>query len=300
MTTNRLAASRHLHLCIGGVGIELRSENGELAGESVLDFYEEFLSEGESEVQLTITCGEPPPVEAADTVFAAEENRWRLSRRNGSHLFEIFDTKPPHRQVQLAILEDRFSSGHVYVKPVGRSRRPQWSLANLMRPLGELLLIQRLSQGRGVAVHALGINDRGRGLVFLGRSGSGKTTLANLYKGQPGVTILSDERIVLRQIDGEFFVSGTPWPGGGFMVSAETVPITQIFFLHHAPANALEAEDAMTGCSLLLQQTFLPFWNRDALAFALRFGEELLGSVPAHRLGFVNDASVIEFLREVT
>jgi len=44
----------------------------------------------------------------------------------------------------------------------------------------------------------------------------------------------------------------------------------------------------------------LPFWNGEALAFAMQFGEEVLNAVPASRLAFVDDARVIEFLRNRT
>ena len=80
-------------------------------------------------------------------------------------------------------------------------------------------------------------------------------------------------------------------------MSADTVPLRKVFFLEHGVQNVLISDRLPTLLTLFCQQLFLPFWNREALAFALRFGEELLSTVPAARLAFVNDARVIEFLR---
>jgi hypothetical protein len=80
-------------------------------------------------------------------------------------------------------------------------------------------------------------------------------------------------------------------------VSSETVPLRKVFFLEHGTANTLISDRLINLQGLFFQQLFLPFWNRDALAFALQFGEELLSTVPAARLAFVNDTRVIEFLR---
>ena len=158
-------------------------------------------------------------------------------------------------------------------------------------------MVNLLCQGRGVLVHGLGVHDKGEGWLFVGRSGAGKSTLANLYKAFPEVTILGDERLVVTKVDGQFWLSGTPWPGEGFTVSAETVPLRKIFFLEHGPRNVLISDSFLNLYSLFFQQLFLPFWNGEALSFALRFAEEVMSAVPASRLSFVNDARVIEFLR---
>ncbi|HYS44133.1 MAG TPA: hypothetical protein VEM32_09165, partial [Geobacteraceae bacterium] len=118
------------------------------------------------------------------------------------------------------------------------------------------------------------------------------------YQSNGGVTILSDERVVVTKEDGRFWLSGTPWPGEAFTVSSETVPLRKVFFLEHGTGNRLISDRLINLHGLFFQQLFLPFWNREALAFALQFGEELLTTLPTARLAFVNDARVIEFLRK--
>ncbi len=287
-----------VQLTIADIGIELVWDGARLAVESAQKFYRGFRSNGDVHVRLQVHCGELPPVRPGEMVFDAIENHWQLSRLNGRYLFEFFDPMPPHPMVQLACMAPDFSVGEVYRKPEKAVPTPSLSLSRLMRPFGELLLITLLSQGRGVMLHGLGVSDRGEGLLFIGRSGAGKTTLANLYKPCQDVTVLGDERVVVTQVGGQFWLSGTPWPGTGFTVSADTVPLRKVFFLEHGRRNVLIADRLINLSGLFFQQLFLPFWNREALAFALSFAEELLSTVPSFRLSFVNDSRVIEFLRK--
>ena len=296
-----------LQLTIAGIRFDLSWEGARLEDEPSLTFYLGFLSNGDRgsraaqiEVRLRVHCGELPEVKPEALIFDARSNLWRLFRLNGQYVMEFFDTKPPHPRIQLAVMTPDFSQGEVFRRPDKTVPEPSWSLTYLMRPFGELVLINLLSQGRGVLLHALGVSDRGEGLLFVGRSGSGKTTLADLYKPHQDVTILGDERVVVTKADGQFWLSGTPWPGEGFTVSADTVPLRKVFFLEHATQNVLLSDRLINLHGLFFQQLFLPVWNGKALAFALEFGEELLSRLPVHRLAFVNDSRVIEFLRNQT
>jgi len=297
-----------LQLTIAGIGIELTWAGGRLLDESALlsrQFYERFASNGprrrratQATVRLHVHCGELPTLRPDVLIFDAVTNHWRLFRAKGRDVFEVFDTRPPHPTVQLAVMQPDFSTGEVYRRPDASILTRSWSLTQLMQPLGELLMVNVLSRGQGVLLHALGVADQGKGLLFIGRSGAGKSTLAKLYKPHQGVAILSDERVVVTKEDGRFWLSGTPWPGEGLTVSSETVPLRKVFFLEHGTANTLISDRLINLQGLFFQQLFLPFWNREALAFALQFGEELLSTVPVARLAFVNDARVIEFLRK--
>ena len=57
------------------------------------------------------------------------------------------------------------------------------------------------------------VDPEGRGHLFVGQSGAGKSTMARFWAGREGVRILSDDRIILRQIRGEIWMYGTPWHG---------------------------------------------------------------------------------------
>lgn len=300
-------ARASLRLAIAGIRIDLAWDGASRCSDMDHVFFRGFCANGQApradeptEVRLCLHCGPLPASQPTELLFdAATPNRWRLWRQDGHYLFEFFDTKPPHQRVQCALMAPDFRSGEVYRKPDPDCSAPTWSLIRLMRPFGELLLVSLLSQGRGVLVHGLGVSDRGQGLLFVGRSGAGKSTLGKLYLAHSGVTILGDERLVVTQAGGQFWLSGTPWPGEAFATSPETVPLRRVFFLEHGPTNRLITDHFMNLYSLFFQQVFLPFWDSQALAFAMRFSDEVLRALPAERLSFVNNASVVEFLRDV-
>ncbi len=301
-------AAGSIQLGIGPIGISLRWDGSCPTGWPH-KFYREFLAEGEPDLSLQVHCGDLPSCRLDELLFEAQDNRWNLYRSNGGYGFETFDTRTGEVN-RLALMNRDLTRGTVYVRPeeplprVRSSGRPRgvpgWSLPLFMRQLGELLLVNLLSRNRGLLVHALAVNHGGNGLLFVGPSGSGKTTLASLYRGRAGVTILGDERIILTEADGGFFLSGTPWPGGGMTVSAETVPLRHVFFLEHSKTNVLHAESPARLAGLLFQQLFLPFWDRQGLTFVLRCLDRLFQTVPGHRLGFVNDERVIAFLQKHT
>lgn len=296
-----------LRLAIAGIRIDLAWDGASRCSDLDHVFFRKFLVNGQApradeatEVRLCFHCGPLPAIQPGELLFdAATPNRWRLWRQDGHYLFELFDTKPPHQRVQCALMAPDFRSGELYRRPDETSPERAWSLVGLMRPFGELLLVSLLSQGRGVLVHGLGVSDRGRGLLFVGRSGAGKSTLGKLYLAHSDVTILGDERLVVTQAGGQFWLSGTPWPGESFTISPETVPLRRVFFLEHGPTNRLIADRFMNLYGLFFQQVFLPFWDSQGLAFSMRFSEEVLRAFPAERLSFVNNASVVEFLRDV-
>ena len=292
-------------MTIAGIGIELTWAGARLADEGALRFYREFLSDGhrrsrrnQTNVRLHVQCGELPTVKPETVIFDALPNHWRLFRANGRAVFEVFHTLPPHPLIQVSVMAPDFASGDVYLRRGRSSRRPSWSLPRTMRPFGELLLIQHLlRQRRGVLVHALGVADRGEGFLFVGRSGAGKSTLANLYKPHKNVIILGDERVVVTTEQGRFWLSGTPWPGDGFRVSGDRVPLRKVFFLEHGSCNAVIPDTRLALYGLLFQQLFLPFWHDEGLGFAVNFAHGLITAVPACRLAFVNDRTAVEFLR---
>jgi len=293
----------HLQLKIAGVRLELHWKGAAPTEECTWPFYQPFVeaaeasSRGPVDTRLHVHCAEPPTLGGARLVFDARPNHWRLTSSGDRYAFEVFSTKPPHTRRQVAVMSSDFRAGDVYVPRQRRAAGSSWSLTRLMRPFGELLMVNLLGQGHGALLHALGVSDRGRGLLFVGASGAGKTTLSELYRAHgDDVTILSDERVIVTRRAGQFWLSGTPWPGGGFMVSPDTVPLREIFFLEHGPRNAMIADTPLRLYALLFQQMFLAFWNREALEWAMALADDLVRALPAHRLSFVNDASVIEFL----
>lgn len=81
------------------------------------------------------------------------------------------------------------------------------SFDSLLRMVYSLVAVER----EGLLLHSAGLKSDGYGYVFFGPSQSGKSTIANLAK--ENYEILSDELTLIRRINGEFRVFGTPFIG---------------------------------------------------------------------------------------
>jgi hypothetical protein len=278
---------------IGEVGIRFRWK-GEVIKNPKHAFYKNFVvnDERKPHSDLEIYQGKLPEHPREQMIFDAIANHWRMYVSGERHLIEIFSPRPPHPKTNVVLMERDFGTGELWAKPVS------FPFQKLMRPLGEILITNHLARGKGVLAHALGLVDDGCGMVFFGASGTGKSTLANLYKKRSKDTlILSDEKIIIRKDKAKFWLYGTPWSGNGFSVSSGRAELKKIFFIEHGRQNRLIPERSVLMAGRMFQQLFLPFWDKEKLAFALRFSHELVESVPSHRLAFVNDEKVIDFVR---
>ena len=167
----------------------------------------------------------------------------------------------------------------------------------LSYPLVELITINALSKGLGIMLHACGVNAYGDGYVFTGRSGAGKSTLAQLWADAEGVSVLSDERVIVRMHDGQFWVYGTPWYGDAKIASPEAVPLERIFVIEHGTENRAAPLKPGAAVSEMFARSFPTYWDPEGLAFTLAFLEQMSQAVPCYALDFIPDATVIDFVR---
>lgn len=173
------------------------------------------------------------------------------------------------------------------------------SMLWLQYPLDEVLWVHILAQGLGAELHACGIRTPGgRGYLFVGQSGDGKSTTARIWSEIPGTEILSDDRIIVRRVDGRFVMYGTPWHGEVSFSSNAAVPLDGIFVLGHGSANRIEPVTVPHGAALLAARSFVPFHDSEALSFCLGFLGELATEVPCHTFAFVPDSSASGFVLE--
>ena len=165
-------------------------------------------------------------------------------------------------------------------------------------PIDELAMMHRLSRGEGVELHALGLADYdGSGYLFLGHSGAGKSTTARLWKSEPGVKLLSDDRIILRKRDGQFWMYGTPWHGDAGVASQGCAPLSALFLLEQAPSNSVLPLPNAQAAAELFARAFVPHYLGDGIQFTLSFFEDLASSIPCSVFRFAPTEGAVEAIR---
>jgi len=195
-----------------------------------------------------------------------------------------------------AWLDPSFARGHIVLNRP--SFQQQDSVFPLEYPIDELVLMHRLALGEGVEVHALGLVDQdSSGYLFLGHSGAGKSTTARLWMRQPGVRLLSDDRIILRLQNGMYRMYGTPWHGDAGVSSPGSAPLSAIFFLEQAPSHQILPISQPQAAAELFARAFLPHYVKSGIEFTLHFLDQLTRSIPCSIFRFAPTDDAVEAIR---
>jgi len=279
-----------LKIKIGDIttGVEWHSGQLELAASPS---YQAFVSDGRTDLHLTLHRG-LPELEVGTKCFDSPPI-WTLYRNGSVSAVKIFDAYSDLQRLLVLALE--FKRADLYfTAPGGRFMDPFFG------PVMELLMINYLAQGCGVIIHACGIDFHGKGLLFAGESGAGKSTLANLWDREKGAAVLSDDRTIVRCVNGEFRMYGTPWHGEAKFGSPRGVKLERIFFLNHSQKNAVQPRTRVEAVLQLLQCSFPAYWDPAGMEFTMELFEKLATHIPCNELAFRPDASAIRFVDALT
>jgi hypothetical protein len=182
-----------------------------------------------------------------------------------------------------------------FVARVG-SEDPSLLPIPLQYPLDQLLMMCLLPHHAGVLVHAAGLRRGEVAVVFPGHSGAGKSTLMGLVAGRAELSGLSDDRIVIREIDAAFRAFGTPWAGTGLVASRDGAELAAIAFIHQAQETRLERIEPRAALGQLLRTASIPWFDGDGMARSLAVCERLLARVPTYDLHFRRHEEVGEVI----
>ena len=97
---------------------------------------------------------------------------WTLYKHGDRSIIKVFPEERIPFVERMLVFDSELRSVYLYVRP-----NPMCSplaFDPLMYPVGELLLVNYLAQGKGTIVHACGIDLKGLGNLFVGDSGAGK------------------------------------------------------------------------------------------------------------------------------
>jgi len=186
-----------------------------------------------------------------------------------------------------------------------------WSSVTLIEPMvageqahsllgvgvGELLLRARLLFADGLVFHSTGLNDNGKGLMFVGHSGAGKSTQTLLWSQEPGVVAMNDDRIAVRLTGDGPMAYGAPWGGSADIARNLKAPLHGIVVLEQAPDNILTPLTPANAVALLMPRLFLPYWDGGMMTRAITLLSRILDTVPVYRLQCRPEREVIDLVR---
>jgi len=224
---------------------------------------------------------------------------WELYRIETGWIINIPSASAQKSSIGVRVLFDKdFREGDLYFNRFATDA-PEIQ-GSMIAFVIKLVMIHLLNHGRGVLLHACGLSHNGQGILFVGVSGAGKTTTANLWRKQSGVTLLSDDRVVVRKReDGRFWIYGTPWYGDAKAASPEAVPLERVFILRHGNENCVLKIPSVVAVEQLFRCASPAFWNPTGVDFTLRFLESMVQELPTFRYDFLPDPSAVEYIQRL-
>jgi len=257
------------------------------------DVYRRFAAgTGLSDLVLEGYEGKIPDFPREGAVFDSRA-LWSCYRHEGRFIFR--DKPLAKKRVRTVFrVEPDFKSGTIFARPPTSSI--PLSISPFHYPLDQVVMIQLFSRHAGMVAHACGIKRGAAGILFPGVSTAGKSTISRLWEKRGGVTVLNDDRVVIRKKDDGFWIYGTPWHGDAKLFSPDKAPLKKVFFIRHGEKNEIRKIDPLDAASRLVVCSFSPFWDREGMDTVLGLCSELAATVPCYELSFVPNGSVLDFL----
>ena len=153
----------------------------------------------------------------------------------------------------------------------------------------------------GFFLHCSCLKYKGEAIIFTAPSGTGKSTHAALWRRyfRDEVTMINDDKPLIRKKDGRYHIYGTPWNGKHGIGTNTSAPIRAVVFLRQAPENHAEPVSPVEALTLLLQQTVLPS-DKAQMSALLDLLTELVETIPMFRLGCtISDEAVETIYRQI-
>jgi hypothetical protein len=282
---------------IAGVAIDIESplSPGELGLENRFGTFHHSQEEPDLRSALRWEESASLPVPEGKVIYDPG-SIWRMYRTGEGYCAEIGYPREDAQEPARGLLWANAVWGDLALREK-RTGAAWQSLLNI--GAGELAFRTRILFADGLVFHAAGIDDNGRGIVFVGHSGAGKSTQLGLWEDLPGVTAMNDDRIAVRSTPKGVACYGTPWGGSRDIARNHRAPLAAIVLLEQAAENEIQRLPAAMAASLLMARTFLPYWDQGLMVRAMNNLNEILKRAPVYRLRCRPEAAVVPLVRSV-
>lgn len=243
--------------------------------------YEPFVEKGDAAPLFSLELKMVPSIKEVVTGGVREclndeaPYFWIFDTPGGNFSFGFSYTKN-HPDCILIPSED-FTDNVLYVNQACAAQIAEFALSNAMM----LLYTFCTTPHDTLLVHASVIAHDGGAYMFLGRSGTGKSTHSRLWlEHVPDTYLLNDDNPVVRYIDGDVIIYGTPWSGKTPCYKNESMPLKAVVRLTQAPYNKIDRQIPLQSFASLMPACSCMRWDGKSVSALHKAVEKVIGVVP--------------------
>ncbi len=147
------------------------------------------------------------------------------------------------------------------------------------------ICIKILDKFSGFFFHSSSLMFDGEAYVFTALSGTGKSTHTALWRKHFGdrVTMINDDKPIIRKYEGNFYIYGTPWMGKSDIGNNVKAPVKAVYVLQRGEKNSAVRVKTGDVFRQLLEATVVPSDKRGMLTLLSLF-DEFFSEVPVFLL----------------
>lgn len=138
-----------------------------------------------------------------------------------------------------------------------------------------------------ILVHGSVLEIDGKAYMFSAPSGTGKSTHTKLWRDCFGddVTMINDDKPLIKFVEDEIYAYGTPWDGKHHLSTNMKAKLAGICFLHQAKDNAIEqVQEKSRAVRLLMNQVYRPN-EVELMSKTLLYVDRIVKEIPIYEMG---------------
>ena len=153
---------------------------------------------------------------------------------------------------------------------------------------------------QSIMLHSSAVVVDGYAYLFSADKGTGKTTHTQLWLKEFGdkAYIINDDKPAIKNIDGEWFVYGTPWCGKDNTNKNAKVKLGAIVFLERSEENWIEPENIVDAIPKFYKQTIRRLAQEKNVDKVLSRMEKILSENPIYKMGCNISKEAVEMAYE--
>lgn len=151
-----------------------------------------------------------------------------------------------------------------------------------------------LAEYSGFFFHSSSLMLDGEAYVFTAKSGTGKSTHTALWREHFGnrVTMINDDKPIIRKKDGKFKIYGTPWMGKSDIGTNTSAPVKAVYILRRGKENSAERVSVGEVFKDLLEATVIPS-DKKSMTTLLGLLDEFFSKTPVYILNCTMDIEAV-------